>query len=118
MDFFFRLIVTFSNRIESRGRTDGERGVLSEKILKDFFKEGSAKEGESAGLLWGEPEVWGLIWPEMERGGKSASENRGVGEESIKGEEEGIGHNGASRETPVLLGAEGGQKAVAEREDS
>ena len=38
VDFFFLLIVTFSNRIESRGRTEGDRGVLSEKILNDFFK--------------------------------------------------------------------------------
>ena len=84
---------------------------MSEKILKDFFKEGSAKEGESAGLLWGEPEVWGLIWPEMVRGGKSTSENRGVGEETIKGEEEGIGHNGAARETPELNGVEARAKS-------
>ena len=61
MDFFFRLIVTFSKRIESRGRTERERGVLSEKILKDFFKEGSAKEGETAGLIGGQLEERGLF---------------------------------------------------------
>ena len=56
VDFFFHLIVTFSKSIESRGRTEGERGVLSEKILNDFFKEGSAKEGEAVWLVEGEPE--------------------------------------------------------------
>ena len=54
----------------------------------------------------------------MVRGGKSASENRGIGEETIKGEEEGTGHNGATRETPERIGAEGGKKAMAEGEDS
>ena len=58
-NFFFLLIVTFSNRIESRGRTEGERGVLSEKILRDFCKEGSTKEGEAAGLRGGVPKVDG-----------------------------------------------------------
>ena len=48
--------MTFSNRIESKGRIEGDRGVLSEKIFKAFFKEGSAKEGEEAGLKDGEPE--------------------------------------------------------------
>ena len=59
-DFFFRLIVTFSNLMESRGRIDGERGVLSVNILKDFFKEGSAKEGEAAGLIGDKPKERGL----------------------------------------------------------
>ena len=107
--FFFRLIVTFSKRIESSGRTVGERGVSSEKILKDFFKEESAKEGEVAGLIDGGPEDWGLVYPEVERGGKSASENSGVGEMTVEGVEEGTEFNGATRDTPALFGAEGGQ---------
>lgn len=49
--FFFR-IVKFSNRMESKGRT--ERGVLVEKISKETCKEGSAKEGEVMGLQGGE----------------------------------------------------------------
>ena len=86
---FFLLIVTFSNRIESRGRTEGERGVLSEKILRYFCKEGSTKDGEATGLRGGEPNGEG---PELTSGGKCASENRGVGEAAslgreIKGEE-------------------------------
>ena len=34
--FFFYLIVTFSNLMELRGKTEGERGVLAVKISKDF----------------------------------------------------------------------------------
>ena len=49
-DFFFLLIVTFSNLMESSGRTEGERGVLSEKILKDFCRVGSEKDGVVEGL--------------------------------------------------------------------
>ena len=100
VDFFFHLIVTFSKRIESRGRTEGESGVLSEKILKYFCKEGSAEEGEAAGLREGEPEDPGLAWTEVDRGGKSASENRGMGEISIEGTKEGTVMNRASIETP------------------
>ena len=110
--------MTFSKQIESRGRTEGERGVLSEKIFKDFFKEGSAKEGEAAGLLGDEPKDRGLVWPDEGRGGKSASENRGTGEMSIGGVEEGLEHNEASRVTPKRIGAEGGPEAMAEGEDS
>ena len=99
MDFFFRLIVTFSKRIESRGRTEGERGVLSENIFKYFCKEGSTKEGEAAGLREGEPEDWGLDWPEVDNGGKSASENKGA---TIDGIEEGTTFDRASIETKHL----------------
>ena len=70
-DFFF-LIVTFSNLMDSRGRTDGERGDLSEKMFRVFFKEGSEKEGEMTGL-GGETE----LCPALSSGGKSSSENRG-----------------------------------------
>ena len=52
--FFFFLIVTFSNLMESRGRTEGESGVLAENISKDFCSEGSTKEGEDTGLREGE----------------------------------------------------------------
>ena len=48
--FFFPLMVTFSKRMESRGKTEGERGVLSEKICKEFCKVGSEKDGASVGL--------------------------------------------------------------------
>ena len=48
--FFFFLIVTFSNRMESKGKTEGERGVFTIKISRDFCNEGSAKEGEEIGL--------------------------------------------------------------------
>ena len=99
--FYFCLIVTFLKRIESSGSTEGERGVLSEKILKDFFKEGSAKEGEVVGLIDGEPEDWGLVCPEVERGGKSASENSGAGEMTVEGVEEGTEFNGATSDTPA-----------------
>ena len=49
---FFLLIVTFSKWMESRGRIEGDKGVLSEKISKDFCKARSAKEGDETGL-WG-----------------------------------------------------------------
>ena len=48
--FSFFLITTFSKRIESKGKTEGERGVLAEKISRDFCKEGSAKEGKETRL--------------------------------------------------------------------
>ena len=63
--------------MDSRGRTEGERGGLSKKMSRDFFKEGSEKEGELTGLR-GE---MGLE-PALSRGGKSASEKRGEGRES------------------------------------
>lgn len=65
--FFPLLIVTFSNLMDSRGRTDGDNGVLSMKMLRDFRKPGSAKEGEWTGLRRGESEV-GV--PEITRGGE------------------------------------------------
>ena len=48
--FFFHLIVTFSNRMESRGRTEGESGVVSEKIIRDFCREGLVKDREVIGI--------------------------------------------------------------------
>ena len=53
---FFFGIVTFSNQMESKGKTEGERGVLTVKISRDFCSEGSAKEGEETGL-WGKEEL-------------------------------------------------------------
>ena len=49
-DFFFFLIVTFSNLMESTGKTEGERGDFTENISKDFCSWGSAKDGEVTGL--------------------------------------------------------------------
>ena len=63
--------------MDSRGRTKGERGGLSEKMFRDFFKEGSEKEGELTGLR-GEMGVG----PVLSRGGKSASKKRGEGRAS------------------------------------
>ena len=63
--------------MESRGRTEGERGVLSEKIFRVFCKEGSTKDGEVTGLRSGVPKV---KWPEVARGGKSEFVKRGGGE--------------------------------------
>ena len=61
-------MVTFSNRMDSRGKTEGERGVLSEKICKEFCKEGSEKDGASVGLQ-GEDTMAGMV---DTSGGKSA----------------------------------------------
>ena len=47
-------IVTFSNLIESKDKTEGEMGDLSIKIPKALSRVGSAKEGVVNGLL-GEP---------------------------------------------------------------
>ena len=44
-------MVTFSNRMDSRGKIEGERGVLSEKIFRIFCKEGSEKDGDVTGLI-------------------------------------------------------------------
>ena len=46
----FRM-VTFLKRMESRGRVEGEIGDLSEKIDKEFKREGSRKAGSSLGLV-------------------------------------------------------------------
>ena len=106
INFFFLLIVTFSNRIESRGRTEGERGVLSEKILRDFCKEGSTKEGEVAGLRGGEPNGGG---PEMARGGKYASENRGKEALPITGLKLEVEVNGSATEEAGWTSSIGGE---------
>ena len=63
--------------MESRGRIEGESGVLSEKIFRVFCKEGFAKDGEVTGLCDG---VTRAEWPEVGRGGKSKSVKRGEGE--------------------------------------
>ena len=60
--------------MDSRGRTKGDNGVLSEKNFRDFCNAGSAKDGEVTGLWGGEPKVEG---PVLKRGGKSESKNRG-----------------------------------------
>lgn len=71
--FFFLWMVTFSKRMESRGKTEGEMGVLSEKMSSDFCNDGSEKEGQSTGLRGCDVTrgIDGL------RGGKSDSEKRG-----------------------------------------
>ena len=61
--------------MESRGRTEGDSGVLSEKILKEFYKDGSENEGEETGLCGDK-----FARPALTRGGKSASVNKEVGE--------------------------------------
>ena len=61
--------------MESRGRIEGESGVFSEKILKDFCKDGSEKDGEVTGLCGDEG-----VGPEVMRGGKSTSVKIGEGE--------------------------------------
>ena len=66
-------MVTFSKRMESRGKTEGERGVLSEKICKEFCKVGSEKDGASVGLR-GEESRAGMV---ETSGGKSAEVNKG-----------------------------------------
>ena len=59
--------------MDSSGRTEGDKGVLSEKNFKDFCNPGSTKDGEWAGLWGGEPKVEG---PELTSGGKSESVKR------------------------------------------
>ena len=66
-------MVTFSKRMESRGKTEGERGVLSEKICKEFCKAGSENDGASVGLR-GERSRAGIV---ETSGGKSAEVNNG-----------------------------------------
>ena len=46
-------IVTFSKKMESRGRVEGERGDLAEKMERDFMSTGSEKVGEEKGLSEG-----------------------------------------------------------------
>ena len=53
-------IITFFKRIESKGNVEGETGVLSEKIARDFLKDGSVKAGSVQGLQGGEG---GLVDP-------------------------------------------------------
>ena len=43
-------MVTFLKRIESKGKVEGEIGVLSEKIERAIRSEGSWKAGASGGL--------------------------------------------------------------------
>ena len=60
--------------MESRGRVEGRRGHLSEKMEMDLRREGSMKDGESIGLVCkgsiGSGEV-------LRRGGKSSKEKGG-----------------------------------------
>ena len=66
-------MVTFSKRMESRGKTEGERGVLLEKICNVLWSAGSEKDGASVGLCGVELEV-GFV---VTRGGKSAGVKSG-----------------------------------------
>ena len=66
-------MVTLSKRIESRGKTEGEMGVLSENMFNDFCKDGSEKEGLFTGLTGGDT----VRGTEGARGGKSEDVNRG-----------------------------------------
>ena len=43
-------MVTFLNRIESKGKVEGNKGVLSEKIVRAIRREGSWKARASGGL--------------------------------------------------------------------
>ena len=77
--FFLPLMVTFSKRMESRGKTEGERGVLSEKICRELCKEGSENDGASVGLH-GEDTKAGEV---ETSGGKSVELNNGrIGQDS------------------------------------
>ena len=49
-DFLTLRIVTFLNRMESKGRVEGEIGDLSEKMERELSREGSLKAGASLGL--------------------------------------------------------------------
>ena len=49
--FFSLQIVTFLKRIESKGSVEGEIGDISEKIERDFKREGSMNAGASLGLV-------------------------------------------------------------------
>ena len=48
--FFDFLMVTFLNRIESKGKVEGDKGVLSKKIERVVRREGSWKARASGGL--------------------------------------------------------------------
>ena len=56
-------MVTFFKRMESKGSIEGEIGDLSEKIEREFRREGSMKVGSSLGMegkvFTGEAEVPG-----------------------------------------------------------
>ena len=71
--FDLLLIVTFWKRMESKGRTEGERGVLSEKISSEDCREGLAKDGVEVGLQGGDKAEEGLG---LGSGGKYASVKR------------------------------------------
>ena len=70
---FFLRIVTFWKRIDSRGRTKGEREVLSENISSETCREGLAQEGVETGLWGGEETSGGLG---LGKGGKLESLNK------------------------------------------
>ena len=67
-------MVTFSNLMESRGKVEGERGDLSEKMERDLRREGSMKEGESIGLVGKGSTCLGEV---LKREGKSSKEKGG-----------------------------------------
>ena len=66
-------MVTFSNLIESKGRTEGVSGDLSEKMFSVFRRDGSENDGASIGLR-GKGTEGGAGGTS---GGKSACEKRG-----------------------------------------
>ena len=70
-------MVTFSKRIESKGKVEGEIGVLSEKIKRAVRREGSWK----AGALGGLEEVVIGKGTELIGGGKGGKDEEGGLEE-------------------------------------
>ena len=97
--------MTFSNLIESSGRTEGERGVLSEKMFRVFCKEGSLKDGEIAGLRGG---VSTVDDPLFIKGGKSSSVNKGGGAATSRGQGVAVEEVG---NTSIRIEADGGSGA-------
>ena len=67
-------MVTFSNLIESKDKTEGEMGDLSIKISRALSRDGSSKEGVVKGLQ-GEPVLGGE--EEWGRGGRFSRVNGG-----------------------------------------
>ena len=44
------MMVTFLNQIDSKGKVEGDKGVLSKNIVRAVRREGSWKSGASGGL--------------------------------------------------------------------
>ena len=76
-------MVTFLKRIESKGKVEGEIGILSEKIKRAVRREGSWK----AGALGGLEEIVKGRGTEQQGGGKGGEDEEG-------GIEEGRGREG------------------------